>query len=1010
MNTSNLHILPFGPQAWERRREIFAGMIADRATCGKMPVGRPDVGPEAGLPDFRDILILVPNERKAKPLLALFLDALEKARVGRQSAEAGQSDAAQAAGLPARPVACIPPAVMALNRFVESRIRGVKIIHPAARKLLLEDICRGLKGSRSNGLDLPWLEDEELARSLSGPISEALERIYLNNAGVLPDDGNTLLPAPAYVKKEYEKRLRKLGLSDRAAVLAGWEPKAEDFAEYHVVILDGFYDALPHELRLMKAATGRPASTVLGRCGSSRFYFILEAQGLMLPELSAEGMPYAGTQRLINELFPGETASFCDQRSEQDARIFAGAIFLGRPISETVRLLREGTAGCRLKIISTLTPEDEVVFIARTIKERALEGRIRLDRTLILFPEPEAYAHALKEIFTDYGIPYNFGEEKPLISSPPAQAFLSLLSIPAEGYPFRLVRRAFYPPVGSASGAAADFELCVRDRSRATGAPSAGRSFWEALAREKRSFSGELSRILDWLGPLDKRDDYPAGWAELALGLLDNTGMKDSLEPLEKTLPELREALKNLNLKIAPGRFISMLKDAMNRGGARHTSEFRGVRALGRLEAFSEGFETVFIAGMNSDIMPPGTRQDLFFGTAPWTLEGRTRDSRLFMGLLLGAKEAYLSYPKEKGGRAASPSPWIMALRPFVIAGQAEEINDYSRPSEPEAAMGEGELQRAMAIGGCQPENEETPPEVCYPPQKRRRFSATELEAYIRCGYRYWHRYILRDMPPEEPGEDESSDMAGRVVHDILAKFYAGRKGRSVRPDEMETAHAELSRLAGREFARLPESLANREAKRKFLEKYVPRVLAADSELPVGVVIADVEKKVDAEIPVNDTETAVITGRIDRLELNENGSYALVDYKTGHYPNGKDIPLSKEFQLPLYAYLLRNCLPDRRPSSFVYYNLGRAGETRDVVCCDSTRYTGKATKNKKRKREDGAQMDEYVNGIAAKAASAALGIIEGRFPKADSEEECRYCELADACPGADEKEPEGSEQ
>ncbi len=985
--TSKLHILPFGPRAWERRREIFAGIAGRPASDGK----------SSAFPDFRDVLILVPNERKVKPLLALFLDALEQAGVCRQNAGAGRSDAARAAG---QPVACIPPAVMALNRFMESRIRGVKIIHPLARKLLLEDICRGFKGK------MPGLEDEELAGSLSGPVSDALERVYLNNAGALPDDGNTLFPALAYVKKEYEKRLRKPGLSDRAAVLAGWEPQGEDFAEYRVVVLDGFYDALPHELRLMKAAAGRPALDQAARCGSSRFHFILEAQGFSEPELSAAGMPYAGTDRLINELFPGETASFCAPRGEEDARIFAGAVFLGRPISETVRLLetgpvdrlRDGPEG--VKIISALSPEDEVVFIARTIKERAIKGRIDLDRTLILFPEPEAYAHALKEIFTDYGIPYSFGETRPLLSDPPVQFFIDLLSIPAEGYPFRLVRRAFYLP-GSSPGAAADFELHIRDRSRTTGAAAAGRNFWEALAREKRSLSGELSRILDWLGPLDKRDLPPAGWAELALGLLGNTGMKDSLEPLEKILAELREALKNLNLKITPGRFISMLKDAMSGGGAGHANEFRGVRALGRLEAFSEGFETVFIAGMNSGVVPPGTRQDVFFGTAAWSLEGRTRDSRLFTGLLLGAKEAYLSYPKEKGGRAASPSPWIMALRPYVIAGQAEEITDYSRPSAPQAAMGAGELQRALAINGCQPENEETPPEVRYPPQERRRFSVTELEDYIRCGYRYYHRYMLRDMPLEEPSEDGAPDMAGRVVHDILARFYSKRTG-PVRREETDEARKELSRLAEREFARLPDSLANREAKRKFLEKYVPRVLAADSELPVGVVITDVEKKVDAEIPADDTETVIITGKIDRLEIDENGSYTLVDYKTGRYPNGKDIPLAKEFQLPLYAYLLRNCLPDRRPSSFVYYNLGKTGNARDVICYDSTRYTGKATKNKKRKREDGAQMDEYVDGVTAKAKEAACGIIEGRFPKADSKEECRYCELADACPGGEE--------
>ncbi|MHB8173527.1 MAG: PD-(D/E)XK nuclease family protein, partial [Nitrospirota bacterium] len=109
--------------------------------------------------------------------------------------------------------------------------------------------------------------------------------------------------------------------------------------------------------------------------------------------------------------------------------------------------------------------------------------------------------------------------------------------------------------------------------------------------------------------------------------------------------------------------------------------------------------------------------------------------------------------------------------------------------------------------------------------------------------------------------------------------------------------------------------------------------------------------------------------------------------------------LKEEFHLPLYAYLLRNYLPEERPSAFVYYNLGRTGETRDVVRYDSTRYAGRAVKSKERKSEDGERLSEYVDGITEKAREAARGIIGGRFPKADSPDECRYCEVADACGG-----------
>ena len=730
-------------------------------------------------------------------------------------------------------------------------------------------------------------------------------------------------------------------------------------------------------------------------------------------------MPYAGTERLINELFPGVEIRPDYPPAEEDAKLLSGAVFLGRPLRETVKLLKAGSPKpLNWRIISAMTLEDEVAFIARTIKGRALAGNLNLDKTLVMFPEPIRYQHAFKKIFDDYGIPYSFQETRPLIGEPLAQVFLDLLSIPAGDYPFRLMRRAFYSPLimlGEAGNKALEFDRYARIEG-ITG----GRRRWEVLARvAKLPFTAELGALLDLLKPLEARELHPAKWAELASSLLERSGMAlkalqcpepvPPIEQLQGTLSELRAALKNLTLRVTLGRFIGILKGALSEVQAKRTADaFSGVRVLGRLEAFSEGFDTVFIAGLNSGSLPSTMRRDLFsldeIGAGSASLDGNTRDCRLFLGLVLGAREVYLSYPKESGGRPSTPSPWIMALRPFVIAGAAEEINDYCRPSGLEDALGEEEFIRALSMNGygsvaapASPVHTHASPVI-----QKRRFSVTELEDYIKCPYRYYHRWVLRDDPPEEPSDDAAPDASGRAVHGILAKFYARRDG-PVRKDEIAQAYKELSKLADEEFAGLADTLANREAKRKFLEKIAPKVLAADAALPPGTVIKDVEKKIEGELPVSDTETVTVVGKIDRLELSAGGSFAVVDYKTGKYP-GKDIPLEKGFQLPLYAYLLRQYLPEQRPSAFIYYNLGKTGETRDIVCYDTTLHSGRAVNSKQRKREGGGEMDEYIDSIAEKGAEAARGIIAGEFPQAKDEDECRYCEVADACSGAEEEE------
>ena len=184
------------------------------------------------------------------------------------------------------------------------------------------------------------------------------------------------------------------------------------------------------------------------------------------------------------------------------------------------------------------------------------------------------------------------------------------------------MRRAFYSPLlrlGEAGNKALEFDRYARDEG-ITG----GRRRWELLARgAKLSFTPELNALLDLLKTLDARELHPAKWAELASSLLEQAGMAltalespeplPPIEPLKGTLLALRAALKNLTSRVTLGRFIGILKGALSEvQTGKKTDAFSGVRVLGRLEAFSEGFDTVFIAGLNSGSLPCPVRRDLF--------------------------------------------------------------------------------------------------------------------------------------------------------------------------------------------------------------------------------------------------------------------------------------------------------------------------------------------------------------------------------------------------------------
>ena len=78
-------------------------------------------------------------------------------------------------------------------------------------------------------------------------------------------------------------------------------------------------------------------------------------------------------------------------------------------------------------------------------------------------------------------------------------------------------------------------------------------------------------------------------------------------------------------------------------------------------------------------------------------------------------------------------------------------------------------------------------------------------------------------------------------------------------------------------------------------------------------VIADAEKLIRAthadfcveKLPLDDERTFILSARADRIERRLDGTYAILDYKTGQPPTGKQVRMGLSPQLTLEAAILR---------------------------------------------------------------------------------------------------------
>ena len=67
----------------------------------------------------------------------------------------------------------------------------------------------------------------------------------------------------------------------------------------------------------------------------------------------------------------------------------------------------------------------------------------------------------------------------------------------------------------------------------------------------------------------------------------------------------------------------------------------------------------------------------------------------------------------------------------------------------------------------------------------------------------------------------------------------------------------------------------------------------------------DAEIRGEIPIPLDNERTFVLSARADRIERRRDGTFAILDYKTGQPPTGKQVRMGLSPQLTLEAAILR---------------------------------------------------------------------------------------------------------
>ncbi|MEQ8442220.1 MAG: double-strand break repair protein AddB [Alphaproteobacteria bacterium] len=354
---------------------------------------------------------------------------------------------------------------------------------------------------------------------------------------------------------------------------------------------------------------------------------------------------------------------------------------------------------------------------------------------------------------------------------------------------------------------------------------------------------------------------------------------------------------------------------------------------LGPLEARLQHADRMILAGLNEGTWPPAPPDD------PWMSRAMRREFGLpaherRIGLAAhdfaqaaGAPEVILIRAAKEGGQQTVPARWLERLATVLERGGLSNLLPAKAPSVRLA------WHHALeAKGKTRPV---APPAPCPPVGMRPRFlSATRVETLMRDPYSIYARSILKLEKIDGLEEPPSVADKGTMIHTALDQFvtrYAGPMD--------DAAVEELIRIGRDAFG--TAAMANPAIRAFWWPRFVriARWFVAEEAKRRETLeqsLTEIRGRIELAATGGPFTLYAEADRIDRLA---DGTYAILDYKTGGVPKKKDVVALNSPQLVIEAAILRGGGYDGIPagagvSQLAYWKLSGADPAGDIVEID----------------------------------------------------------------------------
>ncbi|HET9712179.1 MAG TPA: PD-(D/E)XK nuclease family protein, partial [Pyrinomonadaceae bacterium] len=305
--------------------------------------------------------------------------------------------------------------------------------------------------------------------------------------------------------------------------------------------------------------------------------------------------------------------------------------------------------------------------------------------------------------------------------------------------------------------------------------------------------------------------------------------------------------------------------------------------------------------------------------------------------------------------------------------------------------------------------------------------SASGLSVYGNCPYRFFAQRVLRLEPRGEAALDLQAIDAGKLLHDVLRRFFERHRREPLHKLDRKKLQTELAAIADSVFdehERVVPPLnkqiwkIDREIRKILLDQVLlyeleiqaeaesQQVLPTYFEVAFGGTRSAAKDPDSTEEPLELTrETFVgeekikISGQIDRVDVARDNTVVAYDYKLSTGASRSDITSGRSLQLPIYLEALEKLiLPDQPIAGGGYYVIRGAQDRRNkgLYRASQLDYLRLRAKNSVFTDED---WQRIRTEVVARIWDFLDGMRAGSFIVDPSErlKTCRFCDYSAVC-------------